>query len=255
MIKDGKIVAAGHEERFSRVKHDNAFPLGAVSYCLQEGNIDVSDIDAVVFYEKPFLKFERIIKNQMWAWPRGAMYFPLLLNTWLGTKIKIPTVIKKKIGYTGPIYFTKHHEAHGASTYYCSPFNKATIITFDGVGEWATSSVALGEGNTIRTLEEIHYPDSLGLFYSGFTSYLGFKVNDGEYKVMGLAPYGNPKYKDKIFNNIIALHSDGSFTLNLDYFSFHQQFHLREVCCWKRNSERSLPQGIHFFLLSWKPHF
>jgi carbamoyltransferase len=220
LVKHGKIVAAGHEERFSRVKHDNAFPLGVVNYCLQEGQIDVSDIDAVVFYEKPFLKFERIIKNQMLSWPRGAMHFPTLLNSWLGLKINMSTVIKKRIGYTGPIYFTKHHEAHAASTYYCSPFNKAAIVTLDGVGEWATSSIAIGEGNTISTLQEIHYPDSLGLFYSGFTYYLGFKVNDGEYKVMGLAPYGNPKYKDKIFGNIIELHSDGSFTLNLDYFSF-----------------------------------
>lgn len=221
ILKDGEILAAVQEERFTRIKQDYNFPSKAVEYCLREAGIEVKDIDAVVFYDKPLLKFERLLETYLAYAPRGIGSFMKAMPLWLKQKLFIPKEIDKKlVGYDGPIYFTYHHESHAASAFYPSPFEEAAIITFDGVGEWATTTYGVGKGNTISLQEQIEFPHSLGLFYSAFTYYLGFKVNSGEYKVMGLAPYGEPKYVNLILNNLIDIKEDGSFWLNQKYFNY-----------------------------------
>ncbi|MBT3181144.1 MAG: carbamoyltransferase [Deltaproteobacteria bacterium] len=220
LISDGIIVAAAQEERFSRIKHDPRFPIHAIQYCLREAGIDISQVDHVVFYEKPIPKFERLLMSYLTVAPRGLLSWLRAMPSWLSCKLHIPRVIQKKLGYKGDILFTEHHEAHAASSFYPSPYDSAAILTMDGVGEWATASYGIGQDNEIIIKKELHFPDSLGLLYSAFTFFTGFKVNSGEYKLMGLAPYGEPKYKDLILEHLVDLKEDGSLRLNLSYFDF-----------------------------------
>lgn len=224
LVRDGRIVAAAQEERFSRRKHDERFPGQAVAYCLQEAGVTASELDAVVFYEKPLLKFERLLETYVAFAPRGLRSFCAAMPQWLKTKLHLPRQIDRGLGgdYTGPIRFCLHHEAHAASAFFPSPFEEAAILTMDGVGEWTTTSWGRGSGNKIRLEQEVRFPHSLGLLYSAFTHYCGFRVNSGEYKLMGLAPYGDPRFAKVIRENLIQLHSDGSFRLDLRYFNYCQ---------------------------------
>ena len=222
LIVDGRIVAAAQEERFTRIKHDHEFPKNAIEYCLAEGGLKPSQLDAVVFYEKPFLKFERLMETYIAYAPRGLRSFMMALPLWLNQKLFLPREIDKGLDgeYDGPIYFTTHHGSHAASAFFPSPFQEAAIITFDGVGEWSTSTWGVGRGNKIDLMREIRFPHSLGLLYSAFTYYCGFKVNSGEYKLMGLAPYGEPRYESLIRDHLIDLKDDGSFWLDQSYFNY-----------------------------------
>ena len=220
LVKDGDIVAAAQEERFTRKKHDQSFPDNAIQYCLKEGGINKTSIDYVAFYDKPFLKFERILETYLAYAPFGIKSFLRAMPLWVKKKLWIKVLIKDSLKYTGKIIFPEHHESHAASAFFPSPFQEAAFITMDGVGEWSTSSFGIGKGNQIELLADIQFPHSLGLLYSAFTYFTGFKVNSGEYKVMGLAPYGEPKYKDLIYEYLIDVKSDGSFKLNVDYFNF-----------------------------------
>ncbi|MBI9071470.1 MAG: carbamoyltransferase [Melioribacteraceae bacterium] len=220
LVQDGKIIAAAQEERFTRKKHDFRFPTNAVNYCLTEGKIKVGEIDHVVFYDKPFLKFERILETYLSFAPVGIKSFIKAIPLWINQKLWMKEVIKKELGYEGNILFPEHHESHAASAFFASPFQEAAFITLDGVGEWTTTSYGVGSGNKIGIKADIKFPHSLGLLYSAFTYYTGFKVNSGEYKIMGLAPYGEPKYVDLILNELVDLKEDGSFKLNMKYFNF-----------------------------------
>jgi len=227
LIQDGEIIAAAQEERFSRVKHDSRFPKNAINYVLEEGKVELNNIDYIVFFEKPFLKFERLLETYLAFAPRGFKSFSLAMPLWLREKLFQKKLIFDLLHEQDPnftdikkIKFSEHHFSHAASAFYPSPFEEAIILTLDGVGEWATTTVAHGKGNQITILKEIHFPHSLGLLYSAFTYYTGFKVNSGEYKVMGLAPYGKPIYKELILNNLIDLKDDGSFRLDMSYFNF-----------------------------------
>ncbi|HEX9933690.1 MAG TPA: carbamoyltransferase [bacterium] len=221
LVQDGRIAAAAQEERFSRVKHDFRFPLHAVQYCMEEANLRPEAVDIVVFYDKPFLKFERILETYMHYAPRGIRSFIQAMPLWIKQKLWIQNLIQKELQpFQNRILFAEHHVSHAASAFFPSPFQKAAIVTSDGVGEWATTSIGYGEGNAVRLLKEIHFPHSLGMLYSAFTYYTGFKVNSGEYKVMGLAPYGEPKYVNAILDNLIDVKEDGSFRLNMKYFGY-----------------------------------
>jgi carbamoyltransferase len=220
LVKDGKIIAAAQEERFTRKKHDFAFPANAIKYCLQAGGITTQDLTQVGFYDKPFLKFERILFTYLTYAPRGLSSFLKAIPLWLKEKLFLKDLIQQELKFDGEIIFTEHHESHVASAFFPSPFSEAAILTMDGVGEWATSSYALGKGNHIQLQAEIHFPHSLGLLYSAFTYYTGFRVNSGEYKLMGLAPYGEPKYVAAIKQELIDIKSDGSFKLNMKYFNY-----------------------------------
>jgi len=220
LLQNGHIVAAAQEERFSRKKHDPRFPGNAIRYCLKEGGIDVEDLNIVAYYDKPFQTFERLMMSYLTVAPHGLRSWLSSMPLWLGTKLNIPGVIKREIGYEGTVLYTEHHEAHQASAFYPSPFNEAAILTIDGVGEWATASYGFGEDKEITILKEMHFPDSLGLLYSAFTYFTGFRVNGGEYKLMGLSPYGEPVYRDLILDRIVDLKSDGSLRLDLRYFDF-----------------------------------
>jgi carbamoyltransferase len=220
LLRDGEIVAAAQEERFTRKKHDHRFPSAAVAYVLQEGGVGIDQIDHVVFYDKPFLKFERLLSTAVAVAPSGLPSFLKSMPLWLKEKLHMRTEIARLTGFEGKILFTQHHESHAASAFYPSPFDEAAIVCFDGVGEWATTSYWIGRGNRIEPLKEIRFPHSIGLLYSAFTYYTGFKVNSGEYKVMGLAPYGTPKYAPLIREHLIELKDDGSFRMNLDYFNY-----------------------------------
>lgn len=226
IVSDDKIVAAAQEERFTRKKHDDSFPEKAIAYCLSEEGISHSDLDAVVFYDKPILKFERLLETYLAFAPRGLRSFMKMLPLWLQTKLHLPREIRKGFGglYRGPVLFTNHHEAHAASAFFPSPFNKAAIITFDGVGEWSTTTWGVGSENRIELKQEIRFPHSIGLLYSAFTYYTGFRVNSGEYKVMGLAPYADPdearRLADLILQKVIDIRDDGSFWLNQSYFNY-----------------------------------
>ena len=220
LLKDGEIIAAAQEERFTRKKHDQGFPMKAVEYCLKEGGIGIEDLALVAFFDKSLVKFERILETYLSVAPKGWKSFITAMPGLLKQKLWIPQEIKKQIGYEGEVIFPEHHESHAASAFFPSPFQEAAILTMDGVGEWATTSIGVGRGNSIELLYEMNFPHSLGLLYSAFTFYLGFKVNSGEYKVMGLAPYGEPKYKDLILNKLVDLKEDGSFKLNMKYFGY-----------------------------------
>ena len=222
LLIDGKIVALASEERFSRVKNDFEYPKQAITFVLKEGNITVSDIDYVVFYEKPFRKFERIIKTLLATWPEAPLSFAHAVKAWFIDKFWVRNLIAEDLSInTQKILFADHHLSHAASSFFCSPYEKAAIVTVDGVGEWGSTTIGIGEKNTIRTLKEIHFPHSIGLLYSAFTAFLGFEVNEGEYKVMGMAPYGTPKYTDRV-KKMIRQYEDGSFELDLSYFRFHR---------------------------------
>ncbi len=220
LIVDGKIISAAQEERFSRKKHDHRFPQNAIKFCLDEANLSIVDIDFVAFYDKPFLKFERILETYLTYAPKGIKSFIKAMPIWIKEKLWLKEVIASKLNYNGKILFPEHHQSHAASAFYPSPFEDAAFITFDGVGEWTTTSIGVGENNKIKILADIKFPHSLGLLYSAFTYYTGFKVNSGEYKIMGLAPYGEPKYVDLILNELMDLKEDGSFKLNMKYFNF-----------------------------------
>jgi carbamoyltransferase len=227
IIRDGQIIAAAQEERFTRKKHDPRFPANAISYCLTAAKADAKSIDCVVFYEKPFLKFERLIETYLARAPRGFASFRKAMPLWISEKLFPSDLLLRELGAVAPelgdknkLRFCEHHYSHAASAYYPSPFRSALVLTMDGVGEWATASAALGSDNELQIIRELHFPHSLGLLYSAFTYYTGFKVNSGEYKVMGLAPYGEPRYAKAIFDHLIDVKPDGSFKLNLEYFSF-----------------------------------
>ena len=227
LIIDGEIIAAAQEERFSRIKHDESFPVNSINYVLGESKLELHQVDHIVFFEKPFLKFERLLETYLAFAPRGFKSFSLSMPIWLREKLFMKKFLFDKLKELDSKYldinkisFSEHHYSHAASAYYPSPFKEAIILTLDGVGEWATSTVALGKGNNLKMLKEIYFPHSLGLLYSAFTYYTGFKVNSGEYKLMGLAPYGNPKYKNKILDALIDLKDDGSFKLNMKYFNY-----------------------------------
>ena len=220
LLRNGEIVAAVSEERLSRRKGDPAFPRRAVEYCLSAAGSDVLDLAAVGFYDKPLLKFERILETYLGVVPRGFRSFLAAGPVWIKDKLYIDRQIKEALGYKGNILYSEHHESHAASAFYPSPFEEAAILTMDGVGEWATASIGIGRGNDIEIIAELHWPDSIGLLYSAFAYYMGFKVNSGEYKVMGLAPYGEPTYADRIYNELLDLRADGSFRLNQKYFNY-----------------------------------
>ncbi len=220
LLHNGIIVAAAQEERFSRQKHDAGFPIRAAQFCLQRAGIGPHDLQAVVFYDKPFIKFNRILETYLTFAPKGVASFVKAMPLWLRQKLWIPDIIEKKLNYRGPVLFSDHHLSHAASAFFPSPFNEAAFLTIDGVGEWATSSFGMGRGAQLDVMAEQHFPHSLGLLYSAFTYFTGFKVNSGEYKLMGLAPYGEPKYVQTIYDELIDLKADGSFRMNLDYFNF-----------------------------------
>lgn len=220
LVVDGKLVAAAEEERFSRRKHDHDFPSLAVDFCLRQGKLKIEDLDFVVFYEKPFVKFERIFQSALETFPKGVGVFRAAMQTWLLDKLWIKAIIREKLDISNEkIAFCDHHVAHAASSFYCSPFDRAAILTVDGVGEWTTTAKGIGDGKEIHLSQEMRFPHSLGLLYSAFTAFLGFEVNEGEYKVMGMAPYGEPKYLDKVWK-LMDLAEDGSFQLKMEYFKY-----------------------------------
>lgn len=229
LIRAGEIVAAAQEERFTRKKHDPGFPSHAVTYCLKEGGITLGDLRYIVFYDKPLVKFERLLETYLAFAPKGLQSFVAAMPVWLKEKLFLRNLLSKEFIALAPgikqselpqLLFGEHHESHAASAFYPSPYDKAVVLCMDGVGEWATTSAWLGEGNSLTPLWEIPFPHSLGLLYSAFTYYTGFKVNSGEYKVMGLAPYGEPKYVKAIYDHLIDLKPDGTFRLNMDYFNY-----------------------------------
>ncbi len=221
LLRDGQILAAAEEERFTRKKHDYEFPRHAIEFCLRVGEIDARSLDYVAFFEKPFVKFERLLLTSMQTFPRSHRVFREAMISWLGDKLWIKHLIQRQLGVpASKILFSEHHLSHAASTFFCSPFQEAAILTVDGVGEWATASLGVGKDTNIIILKEIRFPHSLGLLYSAFTAFLGFEVNEGEYKVMGMAPFGEPRHTDKVYK-LIRVGNDGSFELDMDYFSFH----------------------------------
>jgi carbamoyltransferase len=227
LIVDGQVIAAAQEERFTRKKHDPGFPSNAIKYCLEEGRTSLGDLDHVVFYDKPFLKFERLLETYLAFAPRGFVSFGMAIPLWVREKLFQRQLLTDELNalsggenVAGRLLFAEHHLSHAASAFYASPFDDALVLTMDGVGEWATTSVALGKGNELQVLREIHFPHSLGMLYSAFTYYTGFRVNSGEYKLMGLAPYGEPKYAKVIRDHLIDVKEDGSFRLNLEYFNY-----------------------------------
>jgi carbamoyltransferase len=227
LIADGRIVAAAQEERFTRKKHDAGFPQNAIRYCLAEAAIGLGDVDHVVFYDKPFLKFERLLETYLAFAPRGFRSFRMAIPLWLKEKLFQKRLLRQELqkfssdfDWERRLLFSEHHQSHAASAFFASPFAEAAVLTMDGVGEWATTSLAVGRDNRLEMHKEIHFPHSLGLLYAAFTSYVGFRVNSGEYKVMGLAPYGEPRYAQKIFDHIVDVKSDGSFRLDQNYFDY-----------------------------------
>lgn len=220
LVRDGEIIAAAQEERFTRKKHDESFPKHAIAYCLKEAGITIDQVEYVAFYEKPFLKFERILETYLTTAPRGIQSFVKALPVWLKQKLWMKELISRELGYKGKIIFPEHHQSHASSAFFASPFTSSAFLTLDGVGEHTTTSYGVGKDNTIKILSELNFPHSLGMLYSAITYYTGFKVNSGEYKVMGLAPYGEPKYVDLILSNLIDLKEDGSFHLNMEYFNY-----------------------------------
>lgn len=247
LLKDGIPIVALEEERFSRIKHDNAFPKNAALRCLRDADITITDIAYIAYYEKPLLKFERILDTFVRTYPRGLQPFMRSMPEWLGEKINVEHIIRKELGFSGPVYFSEHHRSHAASTFFTSPFERSAVLSVDGVGEYETTSMWLGERNTLTKFASLHFPHSLGLLYSTFTAYLGFRVNDDEYKVMGLAAYGSPKYKEYIYK-LVTRYDDGSFALNMKYFSYRESFrmwsaHFERLFGKQRKKETEL--GVH----------
>ena len=220
LIRDGEIVAAAQEERFTRKKHDPAFPVNAAEYCLTQAGVTIEEVDSIVFYDKPFIKFERLLMTYLTIAPAGWRSFIDQMPPWLKQKLFIRSTISSELGFKGKIYFTSHHQSHAASAYFPCPYEEAAFLTLDGVGEWATSTYGIGKGNKVEILKEINFPHSLGLLYSAFTYFTGFRVNSGEYKLMGLAPYGDPKYVDIIKEKLIDIKDDGSYRLDMQYFDY-----------------------------------
>jgi len=227
LVEDGRIIAAAQEERFTRIKHDSGFPKNAIAYCLQEAGCDLGGIDHVAFYDKPFLKFERLLETYLATVPHGLRSFGMAMPVWIKEKLFQKDVLRKKLEslpgadrWGGSILFSEHHQSHAASAFFASPFESAAVLTLDGVGEWCTTSIGHGKGSRLEIQREIHFPHSLGLLYSAFTYYTGFKVNSGEYKVMGLAPYGEPRFAQLIFDKLIDVKDDGSFWLDQTYFNY-----------------------------------
>ena len=220
LLVDGRIVAAAQEERFTRKKHDERFPSRAIAYCLEAAQLTIENVDAVGFYEKPLVKFDRLLKSYLSVAPRGLQPYLTAMPIWLGQKLWMSKQIQRELGVARTVLFGDHHESHAASAFYPSPFEEAAVLTIDGVGEWTTSSIGHGEGASLTLLREMPFPHSVGLLYSAFTSFIGFRVNEGEYKVMGLAPYGRPIHVNAIRDNLVAIDDDGSIRLNLDYFEF-----------------------------------
>ncbi|MBX9768918.1 MAG: carbamoyltransferase [Bdellovibrionales bacterium] len=260
LLIDGEIIAAAQEERFTRKRHDADLPLSAIRYCLSEGKISFGDLDFVVFYDKPFLKFERILETYMAYAPRGFVSFAKSMPVWISDKLFQKNKIKRELSsldenfdWDSKLLFSEHHLSHAASTYYPSGFQEAIVLTMDGVGEWTTTSVAIGKGNDLQIVKEIHFPHSLGLLYSAITYHAGFKVNSGEYKLMGLAPYGMPVYKDKILNHLVDVKSDGTFRLDMKYFGFGTDLkmtttHFDELFGFPARKPESQLQQIHMDL-------
>jgi carbamoyltransferase len=223
LLTDGRIVAAAQEERFSRRKNDERFPRLAAAFCLKQAGLDVSQLDAVVFYDKPITKFGRMLESYLAVAPGGWFTFPRVLPAWLGEKLNLRGTIRYELPGLRedcPILFTEHHQSHAASAFFPSPFDEAAILTVDGVGEWATTTIGVGKGSEVTMLQELRFPHSLGLLYSAFTAYCGFRINSGEYKLMGLAPYGEPRFVDAIYTHLVEVKEDGSLRLNLEYFQF-----------------------------------
>jgi len=220
LLRDGVVLAAAQEERFTRIKNDKSFPVNAVDYCLRSAGIAGKDLDYVTYYEKPFEAFDRVLMTFLSIAPEGLNNWMRSAPSWIKQKLRLSHILAQTIGYEREILYTEHHESHAASAYYPSPFASAAVLTLDGVGEWATTTCAVGDNNRLEALKQIEFPHSLGLLYSAFTAYAGFKVNSGEYKLMGLAPYGKPCYRHTILDNLIQVYEDGSFSLNMDYFSF-----------------------------------
>ena len=220
LLCDGQLVAAAHEERFTRKRHDPDVPAQAVAYCLREAGIQINDLDYLVFYDKPFIKLERILTTYVATFPKSLASFTKSIPIWMKEKLWVPTQLREHLGYEGEVLFAEHHQSHAASAFLPSPFEEAAILTCDGVGEWATTTQGIGRGNKFELTREVRFPHSLGLLYSAFTYYLGFKVNSAEYKVMGAAPYGEPKYADKILDELVDLRDDGSFKINMRYFAY-----------------------------------
>src|SRR5579863_2772112 len=227
LVRDGKVVAAAQEERFSRKKHDSGFPRHAIEYCLKQDDVAPAELDYVVFYDKPLLKFERLLETYLAFAPRGLRSFQVALPLWLREKLFQKDLLARELrpflqdyDWESRLLFTEHHLSHAASAFYASPFDEAVVLTMDGVGEWATTSAAIGQGNRLQITREIHFPHSLGLLYSAFAYFTGFKVNSGEYKLMGLAPYGRPIYKDMILGELMDLKEDGSFRMDMHYFDY-----------------------------------
>ncbi len=221
LIKDGVVVAAAEEERFSRIKHDFEFPENAINFCLNLEGIEAHDLEYIMFFEKPFVKFERLLLTTMQSFPKSMKLFREAMITWLGDKLWIKHLLQKQLGVdSSKILFSEHHLSHAASSFYCSPFKESAILTVDGVGEWTTATIGIGRGTDIQLIKEIKFPHSLGLLYSAFTAFLGFEVNEGEYKVMGMAPFGQPKYVEQVYE-VVNVDEEGGFELDMDYFSFH----------------------------------
>ena len=221
LVDDGRIVAAAQEERFTRKKHDARFPSCAVQYCLREAGINASQLSLVGFYEKPLVKFGRLLETYIGFAPRGVRSYLQAMPLWLGQRLWMVDDIRDRLpGYEGEILFGEHHESHAASAFYPAPYEEAAVVTMDGVGEWATSSIGVGRGNDLELLREMRFPHSVGLLYSAFTYFTGFRVNSGEYKVMGLAPYGEPKYVQTIKDHLVEIHDDGSLWMNMEYFTY-----------------------------------
>ncbi|MDF2433892.1 MAG: carbamoyltransferase, partial [Mucilaginibacter sp.] len=243
LIIDGEIIAAAQEERFTRIKHDAGFPVNAINYVLKEGGINYNDLSAIAFYDKPLLKFERLLETYHAFAPKGLLSFIKAIPVWINEKLFIKRLIRKQIRQFGnteiPILFPEHHLSHAASAYYPSPYNDAAILTIDGVGEWATTTISHGKANQITVLKELHFPHSAGLLYAAFTYYLGFKVNSGEYKVMGLAAYGNPdaaetaEFKRKILSELVDIREDGSLILNMHFFDFATKLRMTNDKKWE----------------------
>jgi len=261
LVRDGEVVAAAQEERFTRKKHDPEFPHNAIQSCLKIAGIRAEDLDAVGFYDKPFLKFERLLETYLACAPRGLSSFQSAMPVWLKEKLFLPDLIRKELGVEVPLHFAEHHMSHAASAFYPSPFEEAAVLTVDGVGEWATTTFGAGKGTDIELLGEIRFPHSLGLLYSAFTYYTGFRVNSGEYKLMGLAPYGEPTYADVIRKEIIDVKDDGSFKMNMDYFDYpsglrmtSEKFHRlfggppKEPDSWVTQKEMDLAKSVQVVL-------